>query len=413
MAVSRAVVSRWVRMVGATLAVAGACLALAGTAAAESAPPDIAGGSASPSSLSHEGGSVQISAEVTDDVSVQRVTAVIYGSDGSLQEVQLYQGDPTTFYGTFEAPYNYYEEPVDYSIEIQAYDDENNYSATTVAGVEVMGQPQFDEPPYFGETQLFPNYLSAEGGEVTIRVQASDNRGISEIYATIAGPGDGEIVPLQAFESNRFEGIWHAPANPGPAVNEYPIEVSALDDIGQETRITLGTVTEEAPTPPPPPPSPGILQPKAPGHIFNAIKLGKQAHWTFAIRNLPRGKKGGAVSGVARIAGSPAFSLDGAPAEGVHFTLQPGEKLKLPVTFAPIAAGPQSAAIEIVRDDGGQAGLAATLSGEGRGAEAAQAPEEAAEASQVEALAVVTHEVVPARRAERRAACGRGSRVVS
>ena len=35
------------------------------------------------------------------------------------------------------------------------------------------------------------------------------------------------------------------------------------------------------------------------------------------------------------------------------------------------------------------------------------------EEEELEALAVVTHEVVPARRAERRAACGRGSRVLS
>ena len=293
------------------------------------------------------------------------MTAVIYGSTGSFEEVQLYQGTETTFYGTFVAPSNYEEQPASYSIEIQAYDDENNYSATTVAYVEVQGRPQFDEPPYFGETQLFPTYLSAEGGEVTIRVEAHDNRGISEIYATIAGPGGGQIVPLQATDFDRFEGIWHVPANPGPAVNEYPIEVSALDDIGQEARITLGTVTEEAPTTPPPPPSPGILRLKAPGHIFRSLKLGKQAHWAFAVRNLPRGKKGGVVSGIARLAGSSAFSIDGVGAEGVHFTLQPGEKLILPVTFAPTVAGPQSAAIEIVRDDGGQPGLAATLSGEG------------------------------------------------
>ena len=77
MAGSRAVKSRWVRMMASVLvAVSAACLALAGTATAESAPPDIHGGSASPSSLSNEGGSVQISAEVTDDVSVQRLSRV-------------------------------------------------------------------------------------------------------------------------------------------------------------------------------------------------------------------------------------------------------------------------------------------------------------------------------------------------
>jgi hypothetical protein len=346
------------------LAVGGVWLALAGSAAAEDAPPDIAGGAASPSSLPNGGGPVQISAEVSDDSAVQNVTAVISGTDGTYQAIQLYQGNATTYYGTFEAPANYSESPISYSVEVQAYDDANNYSATTVAEIEVEGTPQFDEPPYIGETQLFPTYFGPEGGDVTIRVEASDNRGVSEVFATVTdGAGAGTEVPLGATDFNRFEGTFHAPANAGPLAAEYIVEAVARDDIGQEARSLLGTVTVEAP---PPPPSAGMLQPKAPGHIFRTLKLGKQAHWVFAVRNLPRGRKGGVVSGVARIAGSPAFSFDGVGAEGVHFTLQPGEKLRLPVTFAPTVAGPQSAAIEIVRDDGGQPGLAATLSGEGR-----------------------------------------------
>lgn len=361
---SRAARFRWVRMLASALGVAAACLALAGPAAAEDTPPDIAGGSATPSNLAYEGGLVQLSAEVTDDSAVQNVTAVINGSDGSFQAIQLYEGSAGNFYGTFEAPANYTESPISYSVEIQAYDDANNYSATTVAEFQVEGAPQFDEPPYIGETQLFPTYLLAEGGEVTIRVEAGDNRSLSEVFASVTsvqGAGSTE-VPLQATDFNRFEGTFHAPPNAGPLAAEYIVEAVARDDIGQESRSQIGTVTVEAP---PTPLSPGMLQLRSTNHEFHPTKLGRGRHWNLAIRNRPWGRTGGAVSGTARIVGSPAFSLAGAGPEGIRFTLQPGERMRLGVDFAPTAAGPQSATIEIVRDDGGQPGLSVALAGEG------------------------------------------------
>jgi hypothetical protein len=355
---------RWVLLASA-LGMAAVCLALAGPAAAEDSPPDIAGGAATPSNLAYEGGLVQLSAEVTDDSAVQNVTAVIAGSDGSFQAIQLYEGSAGNFYGTFEALANYTESPISYSVEIQAYDDVNNYSATTVAEFQVEGAPQFDESPYIGETQLFPTYLSAEGGEVTIRVEAGDNRALSEVFASVTpvqGTGSTE-VPLQATDFNRFEGTFQAPANAGPLAAEYIVEAVARDDIGQESRSQIGTVTVEAP--PSPPLSPGMLQLDSTSHEFHPTKLGRQQHWNLAIRNGPRGRQGGPVSGAARIVGSAAFGLTGAGSEEIHFTLQPGERMRLGVDFSPTKAGQQSATIEIVREDGGQPGLSVALSGEG------------------------------------------------
>jgi len=354
-------------LLASALGAAVICLALASPAAAEDTPPDIAGGAATPGNLAYEGGLVQLSAEVTDDSAVQNVTAVVYGSDGSLQAFQLYEGSAGNFYGTFEAPANYSESAISYSVEIQAYDDANNYSATTVAGFQVEGAPQFDEPPYIGETQLFPTYLPAEGGEVTIRVEAGDNRALSEVFASVTPVqgGSSTDVPLQATDFNRFEGTFHAPANAGPLAAEYIVEAVARDDVGQESRAELGVVTVEAP--PAPPLSPGILQLGATNHEFGPTKPGRQRHWNLDIRNLPRGRNGGAVSGTARIVGSSAFSLAGAGSSGIHFVLQPGEKLRLGVDFAPTAVGPHSATIELVRDDGGQPGLSVALSGTARG----------------------------------------------
>jgi hypothetical protein len=355
----------WLARVPVLMLIAlGACLASAGTASAEDMPPAIGGGSASPNHLSYDGGAVQISAEISDDGEyLQNVTAEVVGTNGYTQTVSLFQSGGNTFYGTVEAPANYEESSVSYSVEVSAYDDANNYSRSTVAGFEVEGRPQFDEPPYIGETQLFPNFLPAEGGDVTIRIEAGDNRGLSEVFATASNASGTTVVPLQATNFGRFEGTFHAPSNVGSLAAEYMIEAIAADDIGQQARVDLGTVTVE---PAALPLSPGTLRPKQTSHRFRPVRIAKgQAHWTFAVRNTPRNRRGGTVSGTIRLSGSSAFSFDGVPSGEIHFTLAPGEVLKQRVSFAPTTVGPHSGTIEMARDDGGQPGLATTIGGEG------------------------------------------------
>lgn len=111
---------------------------------------------------------------------------------------------------------------------------------------------------------MFPTFLPAEGGPVTVRAEAGDNRGLSAIYASVTRPDGTTLeVPMYAFDYNHFEGTFNAPANSGTLAVEYLVEVVVQDDIGQESRASVGTVTVEAPPPPPPPPSGG---PWRPGH---------------------------------------------------------------------------------------------------------------------------------------------------
>src|SRR5881227_2311533 len=197
----------------------GALLVPAGHAAAdettpEDAPPAIAGGSVTPGTLSYEGGNVQIQAEITDDVGVQMVSAQIYASNGSYQAIQTFEGYKDNYFGTFEAPENPSESTISYEVEIQAYDTNNAYAASTIGGVQVEGRPQFDEFPYVSLTEMYPTVLPAEGGAVTINAEAGDNRGLAGIYASVTRPdGTSAEVPLNAVSFNRFEGTFTAPAN--------------------------------------------------------------------------------------------------------------------------------------------------------------------------------------------------------
>jgi hypothetical protein len=347
-------------LVGAMLPACGQ--AVADETGVEDNPPTIGAGAVSPSGLPHEGGSVQLSAEVVDDFGVSMVYAEVYAPDGTTQLIQLLQGDQNTYFGTLEVPPNYSDAEVHYGVEVQAYDTNGAYVASLIGDVQVEAAPQFDEYPYVIEPRLTPPFLPAEGGTTTISVEASDNRSISEIFATIALPGGGNTeVPLLPTGFDRYEGTFTTPANLGPLGAEYVVEIIARDDIGQETRVSAGILTVE---PSPAPPSIGQLRTWPGTHRFGSVPLGRTARLFVFVRNAPR--KGGApVEGTARIVGSPAFSLAGVSSGGTHIVLAPGERQAFLVKFRPTTAGQQTASLEFARDDGGQQGFAVALSGRG------------------------------------------------
>lgn len=243
------------------LGLLGALLLCVGTAAAaeeepgaDTTPPLITNGVLSPSSLSYDGGNSQISVDIIDETELHSVSAQVYGSDGSYQAIALYQGSGSTFYGTLEAPANYSEGTVSYSVEVQAYDAFHNYNASSIGEVQVEGRPQFDEAPWISITELWPQVLPPEGGAVTIAAEAGDNRGLGAVFATVTPVSGGASteVGLNGVSSNRFEGTYQAPANMGTAAAEYIVEVVVQDDIGQGARATAGTIAVEPPAVTPP-----------------------------------------------------------------------------------------------------------------------------------------------------------------
>jgi Abnormal spindle-like microcephaly-assoc'd, ASPM-SPD-2-Hydin len=358
-----------IRTMAVFLVLAGAFLVLADHAIADetevdTTPPAFLSSELSPGSLSYEGGNVQIRVEIVDESGVQMTTAQVYGSDGSYQAIQLYEGYKDNYFGTLEAPANYSDSPVTYSVEVQAYDLENNFNAGSIGEVQVEGQPRFDEAPYISTTELWPQFLPAAGGTVTIGAEAGDNSGLSAVYAMITpvSSGSSSGAGLNAVSSSHFEGTYEVPANTGFLAAEYLVEVVVQDDIGQEARAGAGTITVEAA---PPPLSSGLLAVRPAERAFGSVAIGKKAERVVVVRNLAR-DGGEPVAATGQIAGSSGFSISGAPTGGLHFVLAPGEKRRIAVVFQPTAAGRHSGLLEIVRDDGGQTGLAVELSGRGR-----------------------------------------------
>ncbi len=355
---------RW-RLAGVLLMVlAPLALAPAGAGAQETidTPPVVTNVMASPSSLPAEGGLVTIFADASDEGGgVSQVQAEITGPFGGPEIVLMgFTGVGQTFSGSLTIPANFTDSQINYSINVQAMDINGNSTWAEGGGISVDAAPQFDERPIVSDPSVTPTTLPSGGGASTIRVTASDDRAISEVYATITAPdGNTTNVPLGGISSSQFEGVFTAPANAGATAAQYAIEVTALDDIGQSATADAGVVTVAAA---PPPPSLAKLTVN-PGRLaFQTIRVGDRQRESIVVRNT--GKKAvGTVRGTVAVSGA-GFALVGAGPTGVAFTLRPGESKTIKVEFRPTSVGRYAGTVTVRRNDGAQPGLAVRLAGQ-------------------------------------------------
>lgn len=213
----------------------------------EDAPPVVSNGSVVPSSLPYLGGTVTISADVADVDGVTSVYAELSGSDGSYQAVTLSPAGGDAYSGTAAIGPNFTDTPASHGVSIVAEDVNGHSTSEGIGEISVDAEPQFDEAPIASDPSVEPRELPAAGGAVTIGVTATDNRGISEVGATVSLPGGGSAaVTLEPISSSRFEGTYVVPPNTGTTPQQYAIEITAYDDIGQPGTVGAGTVTVAA-----------------------------------------------------------------------------------------------------------------------------------------------------------------------
>jgi hypothetical protein len=249
---------------------------------------------------------------------------------------------------------------MNYSISVQAIDLGGNSTWESGGGITVDAAPQFDERPIVSDPLVTPSTLPSSGGASTIRVTASDDRAISEVYATITAPDKSTTtVPLDGISSSQFEGVFTAPANTAATAAQYAIEVTALDDIGQSASTDAGLVTVAAA---PPPPNPAKLTVN-PGRLsFQTIRVGDRGRESIVVRNTGP-KSAGTVGGTVAVSGA-GFALVAAGPTGVVFTLRPGESKAIKVEFRPTGPGRYAGTVTVRRNDGAQPNLAVRLSGQ-------------------------------------------------
>jgi hypothetical protein len=344
-------------------AVASACIEDGG---GDDRGPLIGAAQISPSTFTYLGGTAIVSGEVEDDCGISSVHAEVAGGEGFYSYFELHPVGPGSFVtailyqGEVQLPPNFQESPVSYLAVMEAEDTNGSIEHAFAGEAEVAGQPPFDEAPIVSDPIVQPRQLPAAGGPVTIRATATDNRSVSEVYATITLPGGGTTeVPLEPISSSGFEGVFTAPPNPGATTAQYGIEIIALDDIGQPGSVDAGQVSVAAR----PPKATGWLAVQPASRHFGSVRVGRSSSRSILVRNA--GPKSTApLEGVIQVSGGP-FSLPGTGPEGIHFRLRPGEFQFYAVAFQPTTPGPQSGSVTITRTDGGQPGLAVGLSGKG------------------------------------------------
>ncbi len=342
------------RCLAALVGIATGLVPATAIAAPDDEPPTITATDVAPSGLPSSGGVITITAEVVDDVGVAGVDATVYAPDGGASGVALAPTGPTTFTATFVVAPNGTDSAVNWNVEIRAVDTNGGEAMAFTGGVEVAGQPQFDEPPIVDDATVAPAALPPEGGTVTIGVTAWDLRGITDASATVTGPdGTPASVELQPVSADRFEGSFGAPANTGPTEARYGVTVAVHDDIGQETTADAGTFTVAGR----PPVATGTLTVSPSVRVLGPVPPGGSTWRTVVVRNA--GAAGGPpVEATATVSGR-SFTLAG----GRSLVLAPGQSVTLRITYSPTRRGLDLGRVAVRRVDGRQPALGAVLMG--------------------------------------------------
>ncbi len=339
-------------------AVAAAC----GEEGGEDTGPLIKLAQDTPASLTYEGGTAVVTTEVEDDCGIQQVYAEISSTEGAYWSFQLLpyeniNSNSIVYRGEFQVVPNYREWSVSYQVTIWAEDTNGAFEQAYAGETEVAAAPQFDEAPYVSEASLKPRVVGSAGGQVKIGADASDNRGLANVFAIVTLPDETQKeVPLEGVSWLHFEGRFKAPANLGATPEAYSVIVYAEDDIGQRSWESAGSFIVV--------PRTGQLNAwTSVGSYFGHVAIGDTATRLVVVRN-GGGPQTQPVEASITTSGAP-FALQEAVDGKIDFTLGPGERRVFAVDFAPLLRGYQIGSAIISRADGAQPDVSVALSGQG------------------------------------------------
>jgi hypothetical protein len=313
-----------------------------------------------PASLTSAGGTGVVTTEVEDDCGVQ-VYAEISSTEGAYWSFQLLpfeniNSNSVVYHGEFQILPNYQEWPVSYQVTISVEDTNGAFEQAYAGEVEVAGLPPFDEAPYVSEASVGPPVLGSAGGQVKIGADASDTRGLGNVFAIVTLPDETQKeVPLEGVNWLHFEGRFKAPANLGATRQEYSVIVYAEDDIGQQSWESAGGFAVA--------PLTGLLNAwTSVGSYFRDVPIGDTATRLVVVRNRG-GPRTQPVKASITTSGA-AFSLQEAVGRKIDFTLGPEERRVFAVDFSPVSQGFKVGSAIVSREDGAQPDISVRLTGQ-------------------------------------------------
>lgn len=212
----------------------------------DTAPPAITGAQVSPSSLTAAGGSVAISATVTDNTAVGSVAATVTAPDGGSSVVTLARGQGNTYGGSFLAAANTTTTAQTYRVSVTARDTSSNTAVADAGSFTVAAAPVPDTtPPSLKGGSLTPRTLPARGGTVTIQVTATDNVAVASVVATVRRPNKTTVtVSLTPAGGSVWSGTYAAAANTAHSPKTFSVSARATDTSNNtSTSLSVGGFT--------------------------------------------------------------------------------------------------------------------------------------------------------------------------
>lgn len=185
------------------------------------------------------GGDVTVSADVSDDVSVEEVWINITNPDGnwSNSSMNMGSGDQYSFSSTFSIL-------GDYNYEIWAVDSSNNWNSTSPGAFVIRDT----DSPDIGDPDATPEEQE-EGGDVNITVDVTDDVGTEEVWVEITLP-DGTSLNVSMTKGEDDEWYFEdAFDDPG----DYSYTIWAADESGNwnSRGPEVFSITPEPPEEPP------------------------------------------------------------------------------------------------------------------------------------------------------------------
>ena len=227
--------------------------------------PTITNAQLTPLSLTATGGTLTLSATVTDsggnNTGVNAVSAVIYANGNVIAGITLSNGGSGNVYTSgisgnppIMVPVNNGPSPITYTALVEASDNAGHGVVMHAAGACV--EPNDNQPPIISNVMLTPNPLSASGGNLTVTAVVTDdsgnNVGVQSVYAQFLQNSVpyGNKIQLTNTSGNTFIGtISGATGAPAPPNNsgdyiEYSVNVSATDNASNSSNATAGPIRQ-------------------------------------------------------------------------------------------------------------------------------------------------------------------------
>ncbi|HWC47694.1 MAG TPA: hypothetical protein VG448_02300 [Solirubrobacterales bacterium] len=221
-----------------------------------------------------------------------------------------------------------------------------------------------EDPPVITNATATPSTLPWEGGTIRVEAEVTEPAcGVGvwlEITSSEGNHYPSQMLPTEETVNDNprtYRAEFGAPANPGTTAQKYSVAVSAIDEAGQQSSKSVGTVTVAGR------PGPLSIEIERTG-AFGNVTVGKTATRVISVHNPnPSGSKW--IKASLTVASNPPFSLRNAIGGKIDLTIGPGETRRFWLDFKPNVLGPASGTLTLSRPDGAQPSIVLGLSGKG------------------------------------------------